>query len=115
MSVTSYKQKFIGLLAFASGVYFSEEAKASIFQDHLNPKYKGMMRVQWLKTLGNVMDAARHTGQSRSEAQKAKDNQEKPKNDRKLRVTGTQPRTKEGHIEVVVRRGLNLTTKMSYM
>lgn len=51
----------------------SKAAMASQFQNGLNPKYKGQVRVQRLKTLRDMVDSARIIEQSYLEAQKDKD------------------------------------------
>lgn len=59
MRVTKHEKKFINLLTFASGTHLSKEGKASMYKDYLNPSYKSMVRVQWLRTLKGVVNAAR--------------------------------------------------------
>lgn len=58
MSVMEHEQKFINLLAFTSGIWLSDEIMSSMFEDHLNPRYKGMVRVQRVRTLRVVVDVA---------------------------------------------------------
>lgn len=45
MSITEYEQKFLYLLAFSSGIQLSEVSKANMFPDHLNPRYKDLVKV----------------------------------------------------------------------
>lgn len=51
MSVMEYNRKFISSLAFASGMYFFEGSKESMFEGYFNPKYKGTARVHLLRKL----------------------------------------------------------------
>ena len=59
MKVEEYENKFISILSFAEGVTLSEAVMAGQFQDGLNPKYKGQVKVQKLKTMRDVVDSAR--------------------------------------------------------
>lgn len=68
MNITNYEQKSINLLAFYSWMQISKETKVSMFQGHLNPRHKGMVSVQRLKTLRDVVNATRLIEQDSVEA-----------------------------------------------
>lgn len=70
-----YKQKFMSLVAFFGDMNLSKAIKATMFEDHLSPRIRGMVTIQRLMTLLDVNDPARIAEKDKLEAQRHKESQ----------------------------------------
>lgn len=65
-----YERKFMELISFCSNMRLGERVNASMFEDHLNPRIKGMVRDQRLKTFCDIVDTTLLEEEDMNKAQK---------------------------------------------
>ena len=91
MSVTEYERKFNMLASFATDLRLPESAKARLFEDKLNSKYKNLVSAQCLNTLREVVDSARIIERNREEEQKGREAQAQVKAKADDKAKGKRP------------------------
>ena len=91
MSVTEYERKFNMLASFATDLRLPESAKARLFEDKLNSKYKNLVLAQCLNTLREVVDSARIIERNPEEEQKGREAQAQVKAKADDKAKGKRP------------------------
>lgn len=83
MTLFEYEPKFIILATFSSDLHLLEAVKTTVFEDNLDPRYKGLMRVQQFGMLRDFVDVAMIVAKDKIEAEKSQEAKVQDKVDEK--------------------------------
>lgn len=75
MAVLEYEQKLTSLVEFVVDMNLFEATNATKFENYLKPRISGIINVQILRTLHDVMDATWIAQKDKLEAQRHKEKQ----------------------------------------